>query len=82
MQKIINFYKKFNFVVPTDHGHFLTQKWIKRCSNFSKNSLTNKKLLIEKKIYLKINEKISFYLNIGISFCISIFYYFLSNWSF
>ena len=49
MQKIINFYKKFNFVVPTDHGHFLTQKWIKRCSNFSKNSLTNKKLLIEKK---------------------------------
>ena len=27
-------------------------------------------------------KKISFYLNIGISFCISIFYYFLSNWSF
>lgn len=48
-QKIINFYKKFNFVVPKNYGHFLTRKWLKRCSNFSKNSLLNKKLLIEKK---------------------------------
>lgn len=49
IQKIIKFYKKFNFVVTEDHGHFLTRKWLKRCSNFSKNSLESKKLLIEKK---------------------------------